>query len=50
MLSLNGIPVTTLDILEEIVYASNPGDELQASFYREGREFTLTLIVGEEKH
>ena len=50
LMSLNGIPVTTLDILEEIVYASNPGDELQASFYREGREFTLTLIVGEEKH
>jgi serine protease Do len=50
LMSLNGIPVTTLDTLEEIVYASNPGDGLQASFYREGREFTLTLIVGEEKH
>ena len=50
LMSLNGIPVTTLDILEEIIYASAVGDELQASFYREGREFTLTLIVGEEKH
>ena len=50
LMSLNGIPVTTLDILEEIIYASAVGDELQASFYRDGREFTLTLVVGEEKH
>ena len=50
LMSLDGRTVATLDTLEEIIYASAVGDELQASFYREGREFTLTLVVGEEKH
>ena len=48
--ALNGRSVTTLDTLEEIIYASAVGDELEAAFYRDGREFTLILIVGEEKH
>ena len=50
LMSLDGRTVATLDTLEEIIYASTVGDELQASFYRDGREFTLTLVVGEEKH
>ena len=48
--ALNGRSVTNLDTLEEIVYASAVGDRLEADFYRDGREFTLILIVGEEKH
>ena len=48
--ALNGVSVTTLDTLEEITYACSPGDELEASFYRDGQEFTLILVVGEEKH
>ena len=50
LMSLDGRTVATLDTLEEIIYASTVGDELRASFYRDGREFTLTLIVGEERH
>lgn len=48
--ALNGVSVTTMDTLEEIIYASAVGDELEATFYRDGREFTLTILVGEEKH
>ena len=48
--AINGRPVTTLDTLEEIIYACSVGDELEASFYRDGLEFELLLIVGEEKH
>ena len=50
LMTLNGTAVTSLDILEEITYASSVGDELEATFYREGVEFTLTLTMGEEKH
>ena len=48
--SLGGRAVTSMDILEEIIYASAVGDTIQASFYRDGVEFTLILVVGEEKH
>ena len=50
LLTLDGVAVTNLDILQEITYASTVGQELQATIYREGREITLTLIMGEEKH
>ena len=50
LMSLDGTTVTSLDILEEITYASSVGDELEATVYRDGREYTLTIIVGEEKH
>ena len=40
----------SLDVLEQIIYASTPGDQLRATVYRDGREFTLTLTMGEEKH
>ena len=50
LLTLDGVAVTNLDILQEITYASTVGQELQATVYREGREIPLTLIMGEEKH
>ena len=50
LLTLDGVAVTNPDILQEITYASTVGQELQATVYREGREITLTLIMGEEKH
>jgi serine protease Do len=50
LLTLDGVAVTNLDILQEITYASTVGQELQATIYREGREIPLTLIMGEEKH
>ena len=50
LMTLDGKAVTSLDILEEITYASSVGDKLEATVYRDGREYTLTIIVGEEKH
>ena len=50
LLTLDGVAVTNPDILQEITYASTVGQELQATVYREGREITLTLTMGEEKH
>ena len=50
LMTLDGKAVTTLDILEEITYASTVGDKIEATVYRDGREYTLTLTVGEEKH
>ena len=50
LMSLDGIAVTNLDTLEQIIYASSVGDELEARLYRDGRECTFTILVGEEKH
>ena len=50
LISLDGTAVTSPDILEEITYAGSVGDELEAVIYRDGREYTLTLTMGEEKH
>ena len=50
LMTLDGVSVSSLDILEQIVYASSVGDTLEATVYRDGQEYTLTLTVGEEKH
>ena len=47
---LNGIQVTNTDILEQIVYASAVGDELEAVIYRDGTQFTVTIVMGEAKY
>ena len=48
--SLNGKAITSYDQFEEFIYASTVGDEVTATFYRDGMEFTVKLTVGEEKH
>ena len=50
LMTLNGKAVTSQDILEEIVYASAVGEELKATIYRDGREFAVTITIGEDKH
>ena len=50
LMTLDGVAVTNLDILEQIIYASSVGDKLEATIYRDGREYPLTITVGEEKH
>ena len=49
-MTLDGKQLVTMDVLEEIVYASAPGDQLKATVYREGREFALTITMGEDQH
>ena len=50
LMTLDGKQLITMDVLEEIIYASAPGDELKATVYREGREFALTITLGEDQH
>ena len=50
LMTLDGRQLTSLDVLEEIVYASAVGDELKATVYRDGTEFAVTIVVGEDKH
>ncbi len=50
LMRLDGIQLTSVDVLEQIVYASAVGDELEATIYRGGAEFTVTITVGEDKH
>ena len=50
LMRLDGRAVTSLDILEEIVYASNVGDQLKATVYRDGMEFAVTITMGEDKN
>ena len=49
LMTLNGVQVVSLDILEEIVYASSVGDQIKATIYRDGAEFALVLTMGEDK-
>ena len=50
LMTLDGKQLITMDVLEEIIYASAPGDQLKATVYREGREFALTITMGEDQH
>ena len=47
---LNGKQVTTYDQFEEFIFASTAGDQVDATFYRDGTEFTVRLTMGEDKH
>ena len=48
--SLGGKNLTSLDVLEQIVYASAVGDELEAVIFRDGMEYSVTIVVGEDKN
>ena len=50
LMTLDGKQLITMDVLEEIIYASAPGDQLKATVYREGSEFALTITMGEDQH
>lgn len=47
--SLGGKNLTSLDVLEQIVYASAVGDELEAVVFRDDMEYSVTIVVGEDK-
>ena len=50
LLSLDGTSVLSQTTLDQIVYASAVGDELEAVLYRDGKEFTVTITMGEAKN
>ena len=50
LLSLDGTSVLSQTTLDQIVYASAVGDELKAVLYRDGKEFAITITMGEAKN
>ena len=47
---LNGIAVTSLDILEQIVCESAVGESMKAVIYRNGKNYKVTIVMGEAKY
>ena len=48
--SLDGVAVTDLDVLEQILFDCEVGDELDATVFRSGIEYSLTIRLGEDKN
>ncbi len=47
LMSINGKAITSQAELTQLVSGCQPGETVQAVFYRDGEEVTLTLTVGE---
>ena len=49
LVSIDETNITTNHVLETALYAYAPGDTIQAVVYRAGKQYTVTLTVGEAK-
>lgn len=49
LLSLDGTEVTTLDVLNSILYSHNAGDSVTAIIYRGGKRYQVELTLAEAK-
>ena len=49
LISIDETIVTSSHVLETVLYAYAPGDTIQAVVYRAGKQYTVTLTVGEAK-
>ena len=49
LLTLDSVRITDPEMAEQIIFAKDVGDEVEASLYRDGREYRLKLQVGESK-
>ena len=47
LLALDGIRVTDVDSLNTILYGHQTGDSVSAVLYRKGRQYSVTLVLGE---
>lgn len=47
LVSLDGTVITSSDILQQFLYGHQPGDTLQAIIYRSGKQYAVTITVGE---
>lgn len=47
IIAINGAEALTTDAINEIKNRQSPGDEIELTIVREGRELTLTVILGE---
>lgn len=49
LLALNSVRISDLGTVQQMIYALDVGDRVEAAFYRDGREIRLTLTIGESK-
>ena len=49
LISIDGVQITSEEILNQILYAHETGDTLEAVIYRNRRQYSVTLTVGEFK-
>lgn len=47
LISLDGTPITTMEALQTLLYDYEPGDSITAIIYRDGKQYSVTLTVGE---
>ena len=49
LISLNGIPVSSQEVLEDTIYGMNVGDTVEAVLYRGGIQYQVSLVLTESK-
>ena len=47
LISIDGVSVTSSDTLKTLLYSYEPGDQLQAVVYRSGKQYRVSMTVGE---
>lgn len=47
LISLDGVDITSSHVLETLLYKYVPGDTVEAVVYRSGKQYSVTLTVGE---
>lgn len=47
LVSLDNVSITSSHVLETVLYGYVPGDTIQAVVYRSGKQYSVTLTVGE---
>ena len=50
LISIEGTPITSSSVLKSVLYAYAPGDQIHAIVYHSGRQYNVTLFVGEAKN
>lgn len=47
LISLDGVSITSSHVLETLLYSYAPGDSIRAVVYRSGKQYSISLTVGE---
>lgn len=47
LISIDGVNITSSHVLETLLYGYTPGDTMKAVVYRSGKQYSVTLTVGE---
>ena len=49
LISIDNVNITSSHVLETVLYGYTPGDTIKAVVYRSGKQYQITLTVGEAK-